>query len=101
MEDSHSLVNGGACDAGESWTVSYDGEVYWDACKMEGDWYYRGSFKGGFRHFDRQEKVTPICKNLSDHTVSPVVPGRKANGTNSHDPTPDVNGRSWNDGAGR
>jgi hypothetical protein len=64
---------------GESWTVSYDGDIYWDACKMDGDWYYRGSFRGGFRHFDLQEKVTPICKNLTEPKIAPVIKVGKPN----------------------
>jgi hypothetical protein len=49
----------------ESWSVSYDGAVYWDACKIDGDWYYAGSFRGGLKHFALQDKVTLICKNLT------------------------------------
>jgi hypothetical protein len=63
MDDSP--LRADAFNAAESWSVSYGGEVYWYAFKINGDWYYRGSFGEGFQHFPLQEKVTPICKNLT------------------------------------
>jgi hypothetical protein len=49
----------------ESWTVAYDNDIYWDACTINDEWYFRGSFQGGYRRFDNQDQVTPICKNLT------------------------------------
>jgi len=65
VEITSNLPSPNAFATADSWTVSYDTDIYWDACKVNGEWYYRGSFQGGYRHFDVQEKVTPICKNLT------------------------------------
>jgi hypothetical protein len=49
----------------ESWSVSYDGEVYLDAREVDGNWYYRADSSEGFQRFVLQKEVIPICKNLT------------------------------------
>jgi hypothetical protein len=54
-----------ALAAAESWSVNYEGDVYDDARKVDGDWYFRTSLVEEFLYFTFQEKITPICKNLT------------------------------------
>jgi len=47
----------------ESWSVTYEGDVYDNAYEVEGAWYYQSN--SGFEHFPFQDRVQPICKNLT------------------------------------
>ena len=66
----------GIFDAAESWSVSYDGDVYLDARKINGYWYFRSSLSDKFRYFDSQERVVPICKNPTRKKL--VLPWRSS-----------------------
>jgi hypothetical protein len=48
---------------GESWTVSYGDEICFDACKLDGTWYFRKTPGDSFQEFPVQANVTPICTN--------------------------------------
>lgn len=47
----------------ESWSVTYESEVYEDARKWSEIWYFRRTPGEEFARFAMQDKVTPICKN--------------------------------------
>lgn len=47
----------------ESWSVTYDGEVYEDARNWLGIWYFRSSPGEKFYRFMLQDNVNPVCKN--------------------------------------
>jgi hypothetical protein len=59
----------------ESWSVTYDGEVYQDARKVGDHWYFRTSLVEDFLYFPHQDKVTPICKNPTRLQNGPHRPG--------------------------
>ena len=57
-----------AVEATEAWTVSCGEDIYSDARRFNGVWFYRDSPDNVFLPFPVQSKVVPICTNPSRST---------------------------------
>jgi len=67
-----SLKKSSAVEAAESWSVTYDGELYEDVRKCPDGWYFRVGTGDEFQSFAKQGQVKPICKNLTEKRRRPA-----------------------------